>query len=53
MKDVRLDTGESLLLEKRLPFKAITTRTLYPGTHYVELSVNGICRGKRAFELTA
>ena len=43
---------ESLVIEKKIPFKPITTRTLYLGTHHVELVVNGKARGKRAFELT-
>lgn len=42
---------ESFLIEKKIPFKPITTRTLYPGTHHVELVVNGKIRGKRSFEL--
>ncbi len=42
---------EALEIEKKIPFKPITTRTLYPGTHYVELVVNGRTRSKRPFEL--
>ena len=42
---------ESFVIEKKIPFKPITTRTLYLGTHYVELVVNGKIRGKRAFQL--
>ena len=50
VKDV--DAGnEDLLIEKKIPFKPITTRTLYLGTHHVELVVNGKARGKRSFEL--
>ena len=41
----------SLRLEKTLSFKPITTRTLYLGTHHIELVVNGKARGKRSFEL--
>ena len=43
--------AETFVLEKKIPFKPITTRTVYLGTHYVELVVNGKIRGKRAFEL--
>ena len=47
-----LDAGnESFVLEKKISFKPITTRTLYLGTHHVELVVNGKTRGKRSFEL--
>jgi len=49
-----VDAGEeSIEIEKRISFKPITTRTLYFGTHHVELVVNGKARGKRSFELTA
>ena len=50
--DYELAAGESLAIDKRQPFRAITTRTLYPGRHYAELLVNGVARGKRAFEFT-
>lgn len=47
-----VETGrESLVINKKIWFKPITTRTLYPGTHHVELVVNGKLRGKRSFEL--
>lgn len=42
---------ETLTIEKKISFKPITTRTLYLGTHHVELVVNGKTRGKRSFEL--
>jgi 3-methyladenine DNA glycosylase AlkC len=50
VKDVNAGQ-ENLEIEKKIPFKPITTRTLYPGTHHVELVVNGTARGKRPFEL--
>ena len=49
--DQVMKRGEKLELEKHLTLKAMTTRTLYPGTHYVDLVVNGVARGKRPFEL--
>ena len=50
VKDV--DAGkEAFVIEKKISFKPITTRTLYFGTHHVELVVNGKIRGKRSFEL--
>lgn len=51
LKDVQLKKGEVLKLNKRLPFKPMTTRALYPGEHHIELVVNGVARGKRSFEL--
>ncbi len=50
--DFDLAAGEALPVEKRQPFRAITTRTLYPGRHYAELLVNGVARGKRGFDFT-
>jgi 3-methyladenine DNA glycosylase AlkC len=47
-----VDAGrESFVIEKKISFKPITTRTLHLGTHHVELVVNGKTRGKRSFEL--
>ncbi len=47
-----IDAGKaSFVIEKKISFKPITTRTLYLGTHHVELVVNGKTRGKRSFEL--
>ncbi len=53
VKDGQFNKGDTIEIEKRQPFKPITTRTLYPGTHYAELVVNGIARKKLAFELVA
>ena len=50
IKDVAAGS-ESFVIEKNISFKPITTRTLYLGTHHVELVVNGKSRGKRSFEL--
>jgi hypothetical protein len=38
---VSLAPGETLSLNKRHPFREVTTRRLYPGVHRVELLVNG------------
>ena len=53
VKDVELGAGERVAIAKSIRFKPMTTRVLYPGKHYVELVVNGVSRGKRAFELRA
>ena len=52
LKEVDADVGP-FVIEKKISFKPITTRALYPGTHHVELVVNGKARGKRSFELVA
>ena len=51
VKDAQLAKGERLHIDKRQAFKPITTRVLYPGTHFAELVVNGIASEKRKFEL--
>lgn len=51
VKELDAAAKESFVIEKKIPFKPITTRTLYFGTHHVELVVNGRIRGKRSFEL--
>lgn len=43
--------GETLQLGRRHSFKVITTRRYHPGTHAVELQVNGVAAGRRDFEL--
>ncbi len=43
--------GEKIDIHKAIAFKPMSTRTLYPGTHHVELVVNGVRRGRKSFEL--
>ena len=38
---------------KKFSFKPISTRKYYPGTHYLELVVNGKTMAKRSFELAS
>lgn len=45
--------GEKIDIDKAIVFRPMSTRTLYPGTHHVELVVNGVRRGKKPFELKA
>jgi hypothetical protein len=45
--------GEAFTINKRLSFKPITTRTLYPGQHFAELVINGMSCAKRSFNLRA
>ena len=46
-----LPPGETLTIEKRIPFQAVSTRTYYPGPHRLELQVNGVIVGGVEFEL--
>ncbi len=46
-----LAPGEERALEKRHSLKPVTTRTLYPGKHRIEVLVNGVVLAEAAFEL--
>ncbi|MBN9792627.1 MULTISPECIES: DNA alkylation repair protein [unclassified Pseudonocardia] len=48
---VELGPGESRVLEKRHPVREVTTRRYYPGTHVVDLQVNGRVVAGDGFEL--
>jgi 3-methyladenine DNA glycosylase AlkC len=51
VRDADFLKGETVLINKRLSFKPITTRTLYPGQHSAELVINGVSYAKRCFDL--
>lgn len=46
-----LPAGGTLALSKTLPFRPITTRRYYPGTHRIELQINGRAVAETAFDL--
>ena len=46
-----LAAGETLRLEKSHSFRPISTRKYYPGTHAIELQVNGQILARREFEV--
>ncbi len=48
-----LPADEARTLEKRHSLKPVTTRTLYPGPHRIELLVNGVALADAVFDLTA
>jgi 3-methyladenine DNA glycosylase AlkC len=47
-----LGAGEQRTLEKRHSLRPVTTRTLYPGTHRIELLVNGKVLSQAELELS-
>jgi hypothetical protein len=47
-----LGAGEQRTLEKRHSLRPVTTRRLYPGTHRIELLVNGKALAEAEFELS-
>lgn len=46
-----LAAGEERALEKRHSLKPVTTRTLYPGLHRIEILVNGVALAEATFDL--
>ncbi len=51
-KNISLQPNEAIQLTKSHPFKLITTRKYYAGTHSIELQINGKSMSKVNFELT-
>ncbi len=51
LRQVSLDGRQSLPIRKNHAFKPITTRRYYPGTHRVEIQVNGQTLAGEDFEL--
>lgn len=47
----KLKAKETVAIQKKHSFKPVTTRVYYPGTHYLEIMVNGKLLGKIPFEL--
>ena len=50
---VTIAPGETCPVRFRRDFVPRTTRVLYPGLHAVQVRVNGVTVGEKAFELTA
>lgn len=51
VKDTVASVGETIRIAKRLSFRPITTRTLYPGAHRAELVINGNLLENHPFDL--
>jgi 3-methyladenine DNA glycosylase AlkC len=52
LKQIQLKRGETVMLRKRHPLRAnATTFTLYPGTHFVTVQINGKPLERMSFEL--
>ncbi|MCZ6641329.1 MAG: DNA alkylation repair protein [Gammaproteobacteria bacterium] len=51
IKNLQMRKGDSIEVNKRQPFKPITTRTLYPGRHKAELLINGAVVASNTFDL--
>lgn len=46
-----IQPGEKIVLSKKHPLRLMTTRKLYPGTHEIEVQINGETFGRQAFDL--
>lgn len=53
LKHVNLSSNETMTLTKKLSFKPMTTRKLYPGVHRLDLIINGQSQYLAEFELKA
>ena len=51
-KNLQLAPGQTALLEKKHPIKAISTRRYYPGIQRIELLINGVTMEETPFELS-
>ncbi len=51
-KTVTLPSRDSIALKKKHAMRPVTTRTYYPGTHAIEIQVNGQSLGSREFDLS-
>lgn len=47
----RLEPGETAAIRKRHPMRPISTRVYYPGTHLLEIQINGQICARAEFEL--
>lgn len=52
LKTLKIKPDEAIKISKSHSFQKISTRKYYPGTHSVELLINGISYGKTDFKLT-
>jgi 3-methyladenine DNA glycosylase AlkC len=52
LKEIVLKPKEKISVSKKQLFKDFTTRKHYPGTHYLELQINGKTIQKLSFDLT-
>ena len=51
LKTVALEPGETIEISRKITFQQLSTRRVYPGTHAVEVQVNGTVRGRLNFDV--
>ncbi|MFN3202670.1 MAG: DNA alkylation repair protein [Bradymonadia bacterium] len=47
----QLEAGQRVLYDRTHSFKAVTTRSDYPGAHRIEVRINGVVRSEVGFEV--
>jgi 3-methyladenine DNA glycosylase AlkC len=51
LREFEIEVGESRTVQKKHSFKPVTTRRYYPGSHRIEIQVNGRLHGGVDFEI--
>lgn len=52
LKEITLKPGEVITISKNHSFEEMTIRSHYPGTHYLQLQINGIAEDKTPLQVT-
>lgn len=52
LKTLDLEPGARADVSRKITFKQLSTRTVYPGRHALEIQVNGTVRGRLDFDVT-
>lgn len=53
LKSLIIKPGETISVRKKISFRPITTRKYYPGTHFLQILINGKKTKKQPFKLLA
>jgi hypothetical protein len=52
LKKIAIQKGQTVTLKKTHPLREqMTTRTIYPGEHKLEIQINGVMVGAATFEV--
>jgi 3-methyladenine DNA glycosylase AlkC len=51
LRTVQLEPGAAVVVQRKLSLQPLSTRRIYPGTHAVEVQINGTLMGRVEFEV--
>jgi hypothetical protein len=51
LRTVQLEPGAAVVVRRKLSLQPLSTRRIYPGTHAVEVQINGTLMGRVEFEV--